>query len=610
MDTPASDYEQLLADLDRVIAQTEAMLAQQDAESSGDAPFEITVAAGKGYSWLARRINEQLQDREGFKKLTGKVLKQRMGGIMLYRGASYTFRPSEVIGGGPLSGGKSDAHRSKARKAAVWWQREGKAKWKAQKQEEEIQKMIAEQAAARAAYMASLETPQSMEDPEVIAKGLEEDRAREVAAAEDKQKKKLIDKLWEMHRRADQIRRDANESAHFFRQADLPDEESSERKIKKMNDTSKNAGDFRTDVMASLASLSDGKGYRADLTVAELQALVSKHHRTRVGLEYDLRLESERSRPNTSLTGALVETATATGVATLSALNGVASEVPLVGELYERHVGADVRKSLKRDAMGVLDKEMAEHAVTSGETIGKVTATVVQVANPTAAVVVADTVGHGLVEGITGEDIATGRKMSDGERAMSILSAGASGASKLASLDSATKASKAIAAMEGTKAAPTVMSQVANATGTAKKIADVADQGTAAVTGRRLFRPELEQSGTERVLSGVSAVAGMTGMVADSTQTGKLHTELGTQSTAQSVAKTMKDTVKYTKVADQVTTAATGYSFVKEKEMDTKARIKAAGGAATTIGKDVNAAGDAIASDVADAVNEAFSKEK
>lgn len=97
---------------------------------------------------------------------------------------------------------------------------------------------------------------------------------------------------------------------------------------------------------ASMASLE---------TFTELQVLISTHHRIKVGLAHDLTTESERSRPSTSLTSAFVQTATATGVASLSALNGVASEV----SLYEHHVGADVRQRLTRDATGVLGKVSA-----------------------------------------------------------------------------------------------------------------------------------------------------------------------------------------------------------------------------------------------------------
>lgn len=109
----------------------------------------------------------------------------------------------------------------------------------------------------------------------------------------------------------------------------------------------------------------------------------------------------------------------------------------------------------------------------------------------------------------------------------------ASGAGALSKIDSATQVSKAAAVMEVTKAAPTAMRQIANATGTAKKIADVADDGTAAITGRRLFRPQLALSDTGRLLSGVSTVAGATSLGVASSQTDKMHTELDTQSTAQ-----------------------------------------------------------------------------
>lgn len=68
----------------------------------------------------------------------------------------------------------------------------------------------------------------------------------------------------------------------------------------------------------------------------------------------------------------------------------------------------------------------------------------------------------------------------------------------------------------------------------------------------------------------------------------------------------MTNTVKYTKVAGQVTTASTSYAFLPEE----KQNIKAVGGAVTTIGRGIDAAGDSIASDVATAVDEALKTER
>ena len=120
MEDLLSDYQQLISRIDAAIEQTQAMI---DAQPEAPASIAITMRAGKGYSWMARQLNKQLADQEGFSKLTGKLLKQRMGGIMLYRGVTYTFPTADVLGGGPLSGGQSDAHRKKARKAAVWWKK-------------------------------------------------------------------------------------------------------------------------------------------------------------------------------------------------------------------------------------------------------------------------------------------------------------------------------------------------------------------------------------------------------------------------------------------------------------------------------------------------------
>ena len=107
---PACSYDvtQRLAELDRADAQAEARAS----ELTGDAPFEGTVAVGKGYSWLARRRNAQLEDREDFKKNTGKALKQRMGGILSQH--HIPLPPLRGARRGALSGGQSDAHRKKA----------------------------------------------------------------------------------------------------------------------------------------------------------------------------------------------------------------------------------------------------------------------------------------------------------------------------------------------------------------------------------------------------------------------------------------------------------------------------------------------------------------
>jgi hypothetical protein len=236
-----------------------------------------------------------------------------------------------------------------------------------------------------------------------------------------------------------------------------------------------------------------------------------------------------------------------------------------------------------------------------------VATTVVTIANPTNIAVVADNVLYGAVEGVTGEDVATGRELSDGERALGVVGALASGTGALARADSTTKINAAVAAMDGTKAAPTVISQVANATSTSKKIADVADNATAATTGHRLFRPDQKLTGSERVLAGVTAAAGAGGMAADSTQTGKLHTAMETRSGAQKIADTAKSTVTGVKTADKAVTATTGYSPLKEKEVSDKDRVKAGLGAVTDTGtsayKAADKAGDEIAKDAGKAMD-------
>ena len=611
-------------------------VALDDPAAPDDTPVEITMKAGKGFGWLARQLNAALEGREGFAPLSGAALKQRMGGVMLYRGKAYTFQPSEVLAGGPLSGGQSDAQQKKARKAADWWNTTGREEWKAQQAEAELEARIAAEAEARAAYLDSLDNTQTLEDPEVLEAAHLEDERRaqqahvdslentqtledpeviaqglaEIAAREEEQKKKaLLDKLWALHKTARHTRSQANTSADYYRQHGV-DNDQNDRKIAKMEATRDAAVALRDDVMTSIATLSTGEGYRDDITVAELEGLLDKHRRAAVELDIDLQMEAEKARPDSSAGGAAAYTATATGVATLSAANGVASEVPVVGELYERHVGSEVRADLTRDASGKLDREMAEHAVASGEAIGKTAATVVQLANPTHAAVVADTAVYGTVEAAIGEDVAKRRKLSDGERGLGLLGAAAAGLGKLATLDPTTKMSQAIAAMEGTQAAPTVMSQLANGTSTAKKVATVADQTTAAVTGRRLFRPELEQSDTARALSGVSAVAGATGLVADNTQTGKLATAMGERSATQDAATVMGRTVTGVKVVDGAVTAATGYSITREKELGTKQRVKAAGAAISGVLKEGKAilkeVGDDIARDAAEGLDEAF----
>ena len=296
---------------------------------------------------------------------------------------------------------------------------------------------------AQQAYLDSLETPQTLEDPEVIAQGLAEDAARE----EQKKKTALLDKLWALHKTAKHTRSQANTSAGYYRKHGV-DNEQNDRKIAKMEATRDAAVALRDDVMASIATLSTGEGYRDDITVAELEGLIDKHRRAAVELDIDLQMEAEKARPDSSAGGAAAYTGTAAFVASLSAANGVASKAPVVGELYERHVGSEVRADLTRDASGKLGREMTEHAVASGEAIGKTGATVVQLANLTNAAVVADTVVHGTVEAVTGEDVASGNELNAAQRVMGVVGAASSGFSKLATLDPVTKMSKTIATME------------------------------------------------------------------------------------------------------------------------------------------------------------------
>ena len=189
----------------------------------------------------------------------------------------------------------------------------------------------------------------------------------------------------------------------------------------------------------------------------------------------------------------------------------------------------------------------------------------VTVANPANVAVIADNVGYGLVEGVTGEDVATGRELSDGERALGVLNAVASGSGALSKVDSTTQFNNAVGVMNNTKAAPTLVSQMANASSASKKAVDIADNATATITGHRLLRPEDELTTTERVLSGVSATASASELAANSTQTGKFHTATDTKSTAQLAAERAKSTVKHVKTADKVVTASTGYSVLKEQ---------------------------------------------
>ena len=361
---------------------------------------------------------------------------------------------------------------------------------------------------------------------------------------------------------------------------------------------------LRDDVMASIATLSTGEGYRDDITVAELEGLIDKHRRAAVELDIDLQMEAEKARPDSSAGGAAAYTGTAAFVASLSAANGVASKAPVVGELYERHVGSEVRADLTRDASGKLGREMTEHAVASGEAIGKTGATVVQLANLTNAAVVADTVVHGTVEAVTGEDVASGNELNAAQRVMGVVGAASSGFSKLATLDPVTKMSKTIATMEGTTAAPTLLGQLANSTTTARKVALAADHTATAVTGRSLINPEVEQADGARGLAAASAIAGFAGLAADQTQSAKVAEVLGETSKGQRAAKGLSTAVTGLKVADGTHTAATGYSVTQGKEVGTTDRIKAAGAAISGVHKEGKATLKKIEDDVAKAVTE------
>ena len=137
------------------------------------------MKAGKGFGWLAN-ARAALEGREGFAPLSGAALKQRMGGVMLYRGKAYTFQPPEVLAGGLLSGGQVTLSRRSAQGGELV-EHHGSGGGKAQQAEAELEARIAAEAEARAAYLDSLETPRPSKIPRSLRPHLEDERRAQQA---------------------------------------------------------------------------------------------------------------------------------------------------------------------------------------------------------------------------------------------------------------------------------------------------------------------------------------------------------------------------------------------------------------------------------------------
>ena len=98
--------------------------------------LDIKMRRGRGYTWLAKRINKKMKGIPGFKPISSKMLKSRMMGQMLYGKTSYAFSHSDLMGKGALSGGRTPKQIKKAQKASRWWKRTGRKKWLAKKKAE------------------------------------------------------------------------------------------------------------------------------------------------------------------------------------------------------------------------------------------------------------------------------------------------------------------------------------------------------------------------------------------------------------------------------------------------------------------------------------------
>ena len=98
-----------IRELQQLILEFEALTFPPIAPSPSDGPpkasFRIKMKAGKGYNALAKQIHRRMKDHPDWQEISGKELRQRMGGQMLFKDHVYQFEPAQLLSDAPISGG-------------------------------------------------------------------------------------------------------------------------------------------------------------------------------------------------------------------------------------------------------------------------------------------------------------------------------------------------------------------------------------------------------------------------------------------------------------------------------------------------------------------------